>query len=171
MDLISTNVGIKTSAPTKPLQVGDVGANDGNGAHVTAGGVWTNASSRSIKDDIQPVSLVIARDAVRALQPVTYRYKNERDEEYVGFIAEDVPDLVATNDRKSLASMDITAVLTRVVQDQDRELAEQRIIIAEQRELNIQQERARMQQESALLSLNKRLAELERKSGDTKAAQ
>ena len=37
---------------------------------------------------------------------------------HVGFIAEDVPELVATPDRKSLAPMDIVAVLTKVLQDQ-----------------------------------------------------
>jgi hypothetical protein len=35
----------------------------------------------------------------------------------VGFIAEDVPDLVSTKDRKGLSPMDIVAVLTKVVQE------------------------------------------------------
>jgi hypothetical protein len=38
----------------------------------------------------------------------------------VGFIAEDVPDLVATADRKGLSSMDVAAVLTKVIQQQQR---------------------------------------------------
>ena len=97
-----------------------------SGARLTAAGVWTNASSRSFKQDIEPITSAEARDTVRALQPVGYRYKNELDERYVGFIAEDVPELVATRDRKALAPMDIVGVLTKVVQDQDRELAEER---------------------------------------------
>ncbi len=43
------NVGIGVAAPTYPLQLA-------NGAYVTAGGVWTNASSRAYKDDIQDLS-------------------------------------------------------------------------------------------------------------------
>lgn len=125
-DLTTTMVGIKTSSPTKPLQVGDAGANDGNGAHVTKAGVWTNASSRTLKENIRPITSQQARATVRALQPVGYRYKNEPEEQYVGFIAEDVPELVATNDRKSLAAMDVVSVLTKVVQDQDRELEVER---------------------------------------------
>jgi len=39
----------------------------------------------------------------------------------VGFIAEDVPDLVATEDRKG---MDVVAVLTKVVQDQQKTIEE-----------------------------------------------
>ncbi|HEX6641186.1 MAG TPA: hypothetical protein VF215_08730, partial [Thermoanaerobaculia bacterium] len=38
----------------------------------------------------------------------------------VGFIAEEVPDLVATADRKGLSSMDVVAVLTKVMQEQQR---------------------------------------------------
>ena len=43
-----------------------------------------------------------------------------QDEEYLGFIAEDVPAIVATADRKSLRTMDIVAVLTKVLQEQQR---------------------------------------------------
>jgi len=56
------------------------------------------------------------------LEPVHFNYKNDQSESYVGFIAEDVPDLVATNDRDGLSSMDIVAVLTRVVQEQQKKI-------------------------------------------------
>jgi len=59
------------------------------------------------------------------LVPVTFKYK-VGDEPHVGFIAEDVPDLVATKDRKGLSAMDIVAVLAKVVQQQQTQLAEQR---------------------------------------------
>ena len=88
------------------------------GARLTNVGVWTDASSRALKQDIEPITSEQARETVRALQPVGYRYKAQPEEPYVGFIAEDVPELVATSDRKSLAPMDIVAVLTKVVQDQ-----------------------------------------------------
>ncbi len=52
------------------------------------------------------------------MSPVRYVYKNSGDEEYMGFIAEDVPDLVAMNDHKSLSPMDIVAVLTTVTKEQ-----------------------------------------------------
>ena len=42
----------------------------------------------------------------------------------LGFIAEDVPGLVASTDRISLSTMDIVAVLTRVVQEQQQKIAE-----------------------------------------------
>ena len=59
-----------------------------------------------------------------ALQPVVFNYRNETGEDYVGFIAEDVPELVAVSDRDALSTMDIVAVLTRVVQEQQNKIKE-----------------------------------------------
>lgn len=113
----SGNVGIGTTNPSFPLEMG-------SGAHVTAGGVWTDASSREYKENISNLTQEEAIDALATLNPVKFNYKAEKDEGYVGFIAEDVPDLVATGDRKSLSPMDIVAVLTKVVQQQQKEIAE-----------------------------------------------
>ena len=57
---------------------------------------------------------------LKELAPVKYAYKVDPSERHVGFIAEDVPDLVATKDRKGLSPMDIVAVLAKVVQDQQK---------------------------------------------------
>ena len=62
--------------------------------------------------------------ALANLEPVRFSYRSERGEDYVGFIAEDVPELVATSDRDGLSTMDIVAVLTRVIQDQQRRIEE-----------------------------------------------
>jgi hypothetical protein len=48
----------------------------------------------------------------------------DSQDKHVGFIAEDVPDLVATPDRKALSPMDIVALLTKVVQEQQKTIAE-----------------------------------------------
>jgi hypothetical protein len=56
---------------------------------------------------------------------VTFHYKNDVEQQRVGFIAEDVPELVAMKDRKGLSPMDIVAVLTKVVQEQKQQLADQ----------------------------------------------
>ncbi|MFT5311847.1 MAG: hypothetical protein ACI8Z9_000323 [Paraglaciecola sp.] len=91
-----------------------------SGALLTTGGVWTNASSRALKSDIVVISADVARQTVNALKPVTFTYKSEPDETYAGFIAEDVPEIVASSDRKSLAAMDFVAVLTKLVQEQQK---------------------------------------------------
>ena len=97
-----------------------------NGATCTAGGVWTNASSRDLKDNIRGLETDAALSALEALAPVTFTYKAAPEEHPAGFIAEDVPALVASTDRKGLSAMDIVAVLTKVVQDQQRTIAELR---------------------------------------------
>jgi hypothetical protein len=102
--------------------------NNNNSAVLTCGGSWNNASSRALKEDIAPLSDSAALAAAMALEPVTYKYKAV-DERHVGFIAEDVPDLV-TNDHKSLSPLDIVAVLTKVVQAQQQSLQDQQHTIA-----------------------------------------
>ena len=75
------NVGIGTTNPTLgPLQMG-------SGAYVTAGGVWTNASSRALKRNIRPLGSDAALTAFLALEPVTFEYKAAANESHVGFIA------------------------------------------------------------------------------------
>ena len=116
------NVGIGTQTPAYPLHMA-------SGAHVTAGGVWTDASSREYKDNIEALTTEQAFDTLKELNPVKFAYKTDRTEKHVGFIAEDVPDLVATKDRKGLSPMDIVAVLTKVVQEQQKTNQEQQSVI------------------------------------------
>jgi Chaperone of endosialidase len=111
------NVGFGIALPSYPIETGA-------GAYVTTGGVWTNASSREYKKDIHPLRTDQAMETLARLDPVTFKYKVD-DEAHVGFIAEDVPDLVASGDRKGLSAMDIVAVLTKVVQQQQKELSDQ----------------------------------------------
>jgi hypothetical protein len=108
--------------PANPLHMA-------SGAHVTAGGIWMNASSRKYKDHIQNLALEDALKTIRDLTPVTFSYKTEPTETHVGFVAEDVPDLVATKDRQGLSPMDIVAVMTRVVQEQQSTIEKQQKII------------------------------------------
>lgn len=93
-----------------------------NGAYLSQAGVWTNASSRYLKENIKEISFESALETLLKLDPVTYNYLTSPQEQYAGFIAEDVPDLVATKDRKGLSSMDIVAVLTKVIQLQQKSI-------------------------------------------------
>jgi hypothetical protein len=96
-----------------------------SGARLDAG-VWVDASSRKVKQDIHQLDTDAAFEALRGLEPVTFAYKSNPTDMHVGFIAEDVPDLVATPDRTGLAPMDIVAVLTKIVQEQQKTITEMR---------------------------------------------
>lgn len=116
----SGNVGVGTDTPLETLHV------VGN-ALVT--GNLELGSSRNYKTNIHSLNSTEAIETLKALRPVKYNHKSQPDEEAVGFIAEEVPDLVATNSRKSLRPTDIIAVLTKVIQDQQKviEMSSKRI--------------------------------------------
>ncbi len=95
-----------------------------SGASCTDVGVWTNASSIEYKENIQELNAEEAIETLNGLTPVKYNYKKNKTEEYVGFIAEQVPELVATNDRKGMSPMDVVGVLTKVLQEQQKTIEE-----------------------------------------------
>jgi hypothetical protein len=111
-------------------------------------GNWNNASSIAYKDNVVALEAGEAMAALGGLEAVRYTYRVDDAEEHVGFIAEDVPELVASSDRKTVSPMDIVGVLTKVVQEQQESIGE----------LHLQNER--LEAENA--DLQERLLELER---------
>ncbi|MCB9771051.1 MAG: tail fiber domain-containing protein [Candidatus Omnitrophica bacterium] len=114
-------VGIGQPTPTHPLHFGA----QANNAYLTTGGIFTTPSSRAYKDNIKTLDTQDAIDTTLKLRPVTYNYKADKNERHVGFIAEDVPDLVAAQGRKSIDPMNVTAVLTAVLKQQKKDIAHQ----------------------------------------------
>ncbi len=108
-------------------------------------------SSKAYKDNIKELSSQEALDTLAGLSPVKYVYKSDRDQQHVGFIAEDVPELVATKDRKGLSSMDVVAVLTRVVKEQQGVIEE-----LQKRQNKIEE------QQKTISALSQKVSELER---------
>jgi len=133
-------VGIGTRNPSYPLQMG-------SGAYCSTGGAWTNASSREYKTDVKKLTAEKAMDALTNLNPVEFAYKADSEERHVGFIAEDAPALVASKDRKGMSSMDVVAVLTKVVQEQQKLIREQ--------------QRTAQEQKKAMGELSEKVAELQ----------
>ena len=94
---------------------------------------FTTASSRSLKQQISTLDSRKALSALQQLSPVEFVYKDDPTRDgRVGFIAEDVPDLVAEPARKSVAMMDVLAVVTSVVKDQQQTIDRQQALLAEQ---------------------------------------
>ncbi len=154
LSIRDNQVGIGFNNPSHPLHVQ-------SGAHCTAGGVWRDACSRERKDNILPLDESSAIAALNELSPVTYHYKVAPEDKCVGFIAEDVPELVASPDRKSLATMDISAVLTKVVQSQQGVIEAQNSTIEEQG-TQIEELVANQEEQSEMIAeLAQRLTELQ----------
>jgi hypothetical protein len=110
------------------------------------------------QEDIAPLSADAAHAALEQLAPVTFAYRADPRERHVGFVAEDVPALVATPDRKGLSPMDIVAVLTRVVQAQQRAVQDHRNVVQEQ-------QRVMQEYQAALAELRAELAALRPATG------
>jgi len=85
----SGKVGIGRTSPSYPLHIGTNSSN-GNGAHVTAGGVWTNGSDRNSKRNIRPIDKQSLLARVLELPVTQWQYKGEPDDvEHVGPMAQD----------------------------------------------------------------------------------
>ncbi|MCL6457713.1 MAG: tail fiber domain-containing protein [Gorillibacterium sp.] len=83
---------------------------------------YSQTSSRSYKDNIANLPVKRALELLNKLKPVTFNYKaDQAKRKNIGFIAEEVPDVFATSDHKSVVLMDIIGVLTTVVQKQQKE--------------------------------------------------
>jgi hypothetical protein len=95
-----------------------------SGGAYTNGYQWIDGSSQAYKENIRDLSVDEAMDTLKELSPVKFNYKADSKDTHVGFVAEDVPALVATSDRKGMSPMDVVAVLTKVVQEQQKTIAE-----------------------------------------------
>jgi len=84
---------------------------------------FITTSSVTLKENIQNISGEKALEALAQLNPVSFNYKSDvQKETHLGFIAEEVPDLVANIDRKGVSAMDLVALLTKVVQEQQKNI-------------------------------------------------
>ncbi len=147
--LTSGNVGIGTTAPSYPLHMS-------SGAYCSAGGTWTNSSSRALKENIQSLGSDEALNALINLCPVKFNYKADKEEKHIGFIAEDAPELVATKDRKGMSPMDVVAVLTKVLQEQQK-------AFQEQQKSMLEQQKAIQEQQKTIAELKEKIAAIEKK--------
>jgi Family of unknown function (DUF6519)/Chaperone of endosialidase len=111
-------------------------------------GTFRQLSSRSLKDQINPLSSQATNQLLQNLNPVTYVYRSDNQQTlHFGFIAEEIPDALATPDRHAIHPFDIVAVLTKAVQDQ-------RLVIASLH-------RTVQSQQKAIALMNDRLNALE----------
>jgi hypothetical protein len=91
---------------------------------VRPNGQWYG-STKEIKERIHQFSVKEALKILDGLNPTTFVYKaDETKKEHAGFIAEEVPEMIASPDRKMISEMDIIAVLTSVVKRQQEEITD-----------------------------------------------
>jgi hypothetical protein len=111
------NIGIGTSTPSHLIQL--------SGGAYSDGSSWLPSSSRALKDNIKLLTKEEALDAFDELVPVAFTYKKAPDQQRIGFIAEDVPELAAMKDRKSVDPMNFIGILTKVLQEKSQTIDKQ----------------------------------------------
>ncbi len=108
-------MGIGTQSLSFPLEMA--------GGAYTNGSSWIDGSSKEYKENIKGLKVEDAIETLQGFNPVTFNYRVSPEENHVGFVAEEVPELVSTKDQKGLSPMDIVAVLTKVVQEQQKTIS------------------------------------------------
>jgi hypothetical protein len=134
---IGGDLGIKRNDPSHPLHVGTSTSN-GNGAHVTDSGIWTDASSRTFKMDFVELDKVGLLEQVAQLPVTEWSYNGHEDERHVGPVAEDFYETFGLgSDDKYIGGSDASGValaaiqgLYELVQDQQEIIETQNARIA-----------------------------------------
>ena len=143
------SVGIGTTTPTLgPLQMG-------SGAYVTAGGVWTNASDRNLKENFVPVNPAILQK-IDALPVTEWNYKNEDPSvRHIGPVAQDFYSIFGVgNSSTSISTIDPSGIALAGIQSLDEKSQERAGRLAElKKQLGAKTEELR--------ALRERLARLE----------
>ncbi len=82
-------------------------------------------SSQEFKQDISTLTKEEAYKLLEDLDPVKFSFKNDSSKrENIGFIAEDVPDIVSNEDHKGVRYLEIISALTKVVKEQEKRIME-----------------------------------------------
>jgi hypothetical protein len=133
-------VAINREDADHPIHVGTDGSN-GNGAHLTAGGTWTNGSSITFKDRFGDLDDSYIINSIMELPVKSWYYKGT-DEMHIGPFAEDFYTIFGTGDRNSsdigryLSTIDVAGVSLRGVQILITELEEMKSTNSELKEEN-----------------------------------
>jgi hypothetical protein len=119
------------SITSYPIQIGCSSFN-GNGAYLTNAGVWTNASSRTFKENFTPFTGEELLSKIANLSITTYNYKNTT-EKHVGPVAEEfvgafdtgvIRETDGKRDDMYLSSGDVAGVALAGVQELLKEIKE-----------------------------------------------
>jgi hypothetical protein len=108
--LRNNGIGINNPNPVFPIH-------HSSGARLTAGGVWTNASSRSLKTAFETIDPLAVLDKVAALPVQGWRYKVEDGStRHIGPVAEDFQRVFGLGDGESIGTVDADGVALAAIQ-------------------------------------------------------
>jgi hypothetical protein len=143
-------VGIRNSSPAFSLQVGTSSSN-GNGAHVTDGGAWTNGSSREWKTNFRDLNPQEILERLMTLSVTRWEYKDNDEGDHIGPTAEDFRKAFGLgHSEQYIATVDADGVALAAIQGLNQKLEEKDKIIKTQQE-EIDELHARLEKIESLL--------------------
>jgi hypothetical protein len=97
-----------------------------SGAHLTPGGVWTNASDENLKENFQSVDGAELLEKIEQLQISEWNYKNESDEtKHIGPTAQDFQKIFGVgSDGKSISTIDPSGIALAAIKELKKENTE-----------------------------------------------
>ena len=122
-------VGINRNDPDFPIHVG-VSMLNGNGAHVTDAGSWTNGSSRTFKHGFEEIDKTELLQRLATLSVTKWRYNGEDEFSHIGPVAEEFRAAFGLgHDDRYITTVDAEGVALAAIQG----LYE--LVLAQQREI------------------------------------
>ena len=113
MAVSGNNVGIGTASPASQLVI----ANGATTSSINAGSTqFTVASSRTFKENIEPVAVPDILEKVAAVPVVTYDFRNNGPKNRLGLIAEEFHTVLGRGDEKHIDGQDVEMALWMAVQ-------------------------------------------------------
>ena len=114
--LARPRIGVENFDPQYPIHVGTHSGN-GNGAHVTNGGAWVNGSSRTFKENFQPIDGNLILEKIRDLDIMKWQYIGSDEGQHLGPIAEDFYEAFGLgHDEKYISTTDASGVALAAIQ-------------------------------------------------------
>ncbi len=109
---LTTNPGVAPYEPTKLI-------NTETGAYLSAGGVWTNNSDRSRKENIRSLSNKKMLEKLAQLDITEWNYKVEGENiKHIGPMAQDFYELFGLGkDNKSISTIDASGVALAAIKE------------------------------------------------------
>jgi len=116
--------------PSNPLELV-------SGAYCSSLGVWTNASSRKYKTEIEPLNTDEYTNILKKLEGmdvVHFRYKADPTRKHIGMIAEDVPEEISSEKRDGIPTADAIAFLMAAVKAQQCQIEQLKATVKDLKE-------------------------------------
>lgn len=128
-------LGLGVPNPTNPID-------HASGAHLTAGGTWTNASDKNLKENFSEVNGEEILDKIESLPITEWNYKTEDDDvKHIGPTAQDFNAAFGVGNDKTISTIDPSGVALAAIKElskKTKEIDELKKEIAELRKMVVE---------------------------------